>query len=213
LPELPGYAAAIHPNGECWAWSGRSSKLGIRRITDLTPGHEDSEAHGNGNGNGIGRGALAGTGAVVDTGKGKFGMDVKFVSLLLLLLLNVQRAKLRSLVTRRTIPSCLYGSWADCSSRHRDTRGRSYLRITRNGRPINLLVTRFSGTSASSCIRCLKLTSSGYTLERMISVSSYTMFERAQRLELEERAKEQLLSSKDIRAGYSKSQLPQMRNY
>lgn len=210
MPELPGYAAAIHPSEECWAWSGRSSKLGIRRITDLASGHEDGETNGNANGNGIGRGALAGTGAVVDTGKGKFGMDVKFVSCLLLF---VPGAKLRSPVTRRTIRSCLYGSWADCGSRHRNTRGRSYLRITRNGRPINLLVTRFSGESASSCAKSLKLTSSGYTLERMINVSSCTMFERARRLELEEKGKERSLSSKDIRAGYSKSQLPQMRSY
>jgi WD repeat-containing protein 61 len=77
MTELPGYAGAIHPEGKCWAWSGRSSKLGIRQISSL------GAKNGNGNGESNGeasRGPLAGTGKVVDTGKGKFGMDVKFVS-------------------------------------------------------------------------------------------------------------------------------------
>lgn len=84
--ELAGYAAAIHPQAACWAWSGRSSKLGIRQIPGAlaTENGESVTANGNGNENGdeaAGRGALAGEGKVVDTGKGKFGMDVKFVRL------------------------------------------------------------------------------------------------------------------------------------
>ncbi|WVF66299.1 hypothetical protein IAT40_001039 [Kwoniella sp. CBS 6097] len=72
--ELPAYAAAIHPTSQCWAWSGRSSKLAIRSISqsqDASTSGSDSE--------GSSRGALGGDeGKVVDTGRGKFGMDVQF---------------------------------------------------------------------------------------------------------------------------------------
>ena len=59
----------------CWAWSGRSSRLAIRQIS------AEGESSTNGQDEGhVGRGLLGGQGKVVDTGKGKFGMDVKFVS-------------------------------------------------------------------------------------------------------------------------------------
>ena len=76
--ELPAYACAIHPKLACWAWSGRSSRLAIRQMSDVEP---EPSANGNGNGeSSVGRGPLGGEGKVVETGKGKFGMDVKFVS-------------------------------------------------------------------------------------------------------------------------------------
>jgi hypothetical protein len=45
-------------------------------------GETDGDANGTGETSTSGSGILAGEGKVVDTGKGKFGMDVKFVSLL-----------------------------------------------------------------------------------------------------------------------------------
>ncbi|KAK4683813.1 WD repeat-containing protein 61, partial [Tremellales sp. Uapishka_1] len=64
--ELPAFSAALHPESKCWAWSGRSSKIAIRPITDSDVGGESS------------RGSLGGAGKTIETGKGKFGMDVKF---------------------------------------------------------------------------------------------------------------------------------------
>jgi hypothetical protein len=131
ITELPGYAGAIHPEGKCWAWSGRSSKLGIRQITQSLS-NENGETNGE-----AGRGALAGSGKVVDTGKGKFGMDVKFVSFCGF---AAQAQADIHLVTRWTVCSCLYGGWADCGRRHGNPGGGSYLRISRYGCPINLVV-------------------------------------------------------------------------
>ena len=59
----------------CWAWSGRSSRLAIRQISTEGESSTNGQAEGH-----VGRGLLGGEGKVVDTGKGKFGMDVKFVS-------------------------------------------------------------------------------------------------------------------------------------
>lgn len=61
--ELPAHAGAIHPQGKAWAWAGRGSRLAIRSIEDVA-----SET------------ALSGSGKLIDTGKGKFGMAVEFVS-------------------------------------------------------------------------------------------------------------------------------------
>jgi WD repeat-containing protein 61 len=82
--ELPAFSAAIHPNQACWAYSGRSSKLAIRPISTIEPststeGESSTSVNGNGSGAAVGRGPLGGEGKVVNTGKGKFGMDVKFV--------------------------------------------------------------------------------------------------------------------------------------
>ncbi|KAK8844633.1 hypothetical protein IAR55_006480 [Kwoniella newhampshirensis] len=56
----------------CWAWSGRSSKVAIRSIAD------SDEAHFDGDSQASSRGVLGGEGRVVDAGKGRFGMDLKF---------------------------------------------------------------------------------------------------------------------------------------
>ena len=56
----------------CWAWSGRASKLAIRPISG------ESSTNGQAEGK-VGRGILGGDGKVIQTGKGKFGMDIKFV--------------------------------------------------------------------------------------------------------------------------------------
>ena len=61
---------------KCWAWSGRSSKVAIRSISDEA---EEEGINGHQEGS-VGRGALGGDGKVIDTGKGKFGMDLQFVS-------------------------------------------------------------------------------------------------------------------------------------
>nr|XP_031859914.1 uncharacterized protein CI109_004763 [Kwoniella shandongensis]KAA5526986.1 hypothetical protein CI109_004763 [Kwoniella shandongensis] len=70
--ELPAFSSALHPESACWAWSGRSSRLAIRPMANST------EPESNGSGEGSGRGVLGGEGKVIDTGKGKFGMDLKF---------------------------------------------------------------------------------------------------------------------------------------
>ncbi len=75
--ELPAYACALHPTMACWAWSGRSSRIAIRQIS--TPSEGKSSTNGLVHER-VGRGPLGGEGKVVETGKGKFGMDVKFVS-------------------------------------------------------------------------------------------------------------------------------------
>ncbi|KAL1406915.1 Ski complex subunit Rec14 [Vanrija albida] len=63
-PELPAYAAALHPATSALAWAGRGSRLAIRAV-DAAAGDE-------------GDGILSGAGSVVDLVKGKFGMDVQF---------------------------------------------------------------------------------------------------------------------------------------
>lgn len=73
---LPAFAGALHPNLDCWAWSGRSSKVAIRSFDKPS-----TEAESAGDDQGIaGKGGLGGSGKVIDTGKGKFGMDLQFVS-------------------------------------------------------------------------------------------------------------------------------------
>ncbi|WVQ93920.1 hypothetical protein IAU59_000998 [Kwoniella sp. CBS 9459] len=75
--EIPAYAAALHPSSQCWAWSGRSSKLAIRSISQDAAGSSSAGAGAESEGNSS-RGLLGGVGKVVDTGRGKFGMDVQF---------------------------------------------------------------------------------------------------------------------------------------
>lgn len=81
MAELPAFSAAIHPTQACWAYSGRSSKLAIRPIASIETSSEDAESStANANGTAaVGKGSLGGEGKVVIAGKGKFGMDVKFV--------------------------------------------------------------------------------------------------------------------------------------
>ncbi|RXK36685.1 hypothetical protein M231_06072 [Tremella mesenterica] len=73
---LPAFACAVHPSLSCWAWSGRSSKLGFRTIPKDSISKiitEDINGQGESSFN-----PLSGEARVIDTGKGKFGMDVKF---------------------------------------------------------------------------------------------------------------------------------------
>ena len=60
---------------KCWAWSGRASRLALRSISEEANGESSS------NGEGVGRGLLGGQGKLIETGKGKFGMDIQFVGL------------------------------------------------------------------------------------------------------------------------------------
>jgi WD repeat-containing protein 61 len=76
--ELPAFTSALHPDFKCWAWSGRSSKVGIRPIEEKASDEgllEDGPAQAT-----VGRGPLGGEGRVIDTGKGKFTMSLNFVS-------------------------------------------------------------------------------------------------------------------------------------
>ncbi|ORX34965.1 WD40-repeat-containing domain protein [Kockovaella imperatae] len=70
--ELPAFSCAVHPSMKCWAWSGRSSKIAMRSISQAD--HAESST----NGDGVGRSLLSGETKLVETGKGKFGMDLKF---------------------------------------------------------------------------------------------------------------------------------------
>ena len=76
-PELPAYTSAIHPTAACWAWAGRGSKLALRPIDSAALA---AAADDEGDSAAPGAGALGGEGSVIDTGKGKFGMAVEFVS-------------------------------------------------------------------------------------------------------------------------------------
>jgi hypothetical protein len=78
---LPAYACALHPSMACWAWSGRSSKLAIRSISSETESSAAPNENGDGESSGsVGHGLLGGGSTkIIDTGKGKFGMDLKFV--------------------------------------------------------------------------------------------------------------------------------------
>jgi WD repeat-containing protein 61 len=93
LVEIPAYACAIHPSGSSWAYCGRSSKIVVRPIAA-------DALHTNGTANGdtmqeetdtVGNGPLGGGGRVVDTGKGKYVMDIKYVSLEIAFCLPVTR--------------------------------------------------------------------------------------------------------------------------
>ncbi|GFZ44693.1 hypothetical protein JCM24511_02417, partial [Saitozyma sp. JCM 24511] len=72
--ELPAFTSALHPDIKCWAWSGRSSKVGIRPIMEEEASN-DEELDGSA---AVGRGPLGGEGGVIDTGKGKFTMSLNF---------------------------------------------------------------------------------------------------------------------------------------
>jgi WD repeat-containing protein 61 len=78
--ELPAFTSALHPDLKCWAWSGRSSKLGIRPITEDAASNDEELAEDGSGHAAVGRGPLGGEGGVIDTGKGKFTMSLKFVS-------------------------------------------------------------------------------------------------------------------------------------
>ncbi len=56
-PDVSAYAAALNPQAEAWAWVGRGTKVGLRRISDKT---------------------LAGESTSATLEKGRFGMTAKF---------------------------------------------------------------------------------------------------------------------------------------
>lgn len=81
--EIPAYACALHPSSSAYAYCGRSSKIIVKTISSdsLNGGSNEDDDEGNEqNGVSVGAGPLGGEGKVVDTGKGKFAMDINFVS-------------------------------------------------------------------------------------------------------------------------------------
>lgn len=134
--ELPAYSGALHPQGKCWAWSGRSSKVAIRSIdTDVSSQEGSGEASTS-----IGRGVLGGTGKLIDTGKGKFGMDLQFVSFLRLR----PGPKTHWKVARWTFTGFGDGDWTHCRDRHRNASDYSYIHFSFYGCSNALLVTGLS---------------------------------------------------------------------
>lgn len=79
--EVGAYACALHPEATSYAWSGRSSKVVIR---SLSPVDDSANGYGAADEEGapaqIGAGPLSGESTVVEAGKGKFGMALKYVS-------------------------------------------------------------------------------------------------------------------------------------
>lgn len=70
--EIPAFACSLHPQHACWAWSGRSSKVVIRTMGSADADADPSNAQG----------PLGGESSVMHGGKGKFGLDLQFVSVL-----------------------------------------------------------------------------------------------------------------------------------
>ena len=101
-------------------------------------------------------------------------------------------------VARWTERGCLDGIWSDRRGRHRDSRGSSYLRLARHGRPYNIMVPRLTGQSYPLSGRChqvhrvTKLTpDSGSSRVPMITVSSYMMSELARKRDRQVKVKGQ----------------------
>lgn len=75
--EIPAFTCALHPQYACWAWSGRTSKVVIR-----TMGSDDVDADADADSSSTqGPGPLGGESGVMQGGKGKFGLDLQFVSI------------------------------------------------------------------------------------------------------------------------------------
>ncbi|WVO13505.1 hypothetical protein L204_101126 [Cryptococcus depauperatus] len=71
--KIPAFSCALHPQSTCFAWSGRSSKIGFSTI----PGGDTLTELGN-NGNNTGRGVFTRESKAIESSKGKFGMDLQF---------------------------------------------------------------------------------------------------------------------------------------
>lgn len=112
--ELPAYTGALHPQDRCWAWSGRSSKIAIRHMQQDTG--DDSQDQG----------LLSGEGTVIEAGKGKFGMDLQFVSAL-------TRSSLTP-VPRRKIVGTSDGDWSCRRSGYRNASHHRDVYISCHGR-------------------------------------------------------------------------------
>lgn len=75
--EIPAFTCALHPQYACWAWSGRTSKVVIR-----TMGSVDDDVDADADPSSTqGPGPLGGESSVMQGGKGKFGLDLQFVSI------------------------------------------------------------------------------------------------------------------------------------
>lgn len=75
--EIPAFTCALHPQHACWAWSGRTSKVVIR-----TMGSDDVDVDADADSSSTqGPGPLGGESSVMQGGKGKFGLDLQFVSI------------------------------------------------------------------------------------------------------------------------------------
>lgn len=75
--EIPAFTCALHPQRACWAWSGRTSKVVIR-----TMGSDDVDVDADADSSSTqGPGPLGGESSVMQGGKGKFGLDLQFVSI------------------------------------------------------------------------------------------------------------------------------------
>jgi hypothetical protein len=72
----------LHPEGTSYAWSGRSSKVIIRSMGAMDDAVNGTDVDmGEGKETAVGSGPLSAEGAVVEAGKGKFGMALEYVSL------------------------------------------------------------------------------------------------------------------------------------
>lgn len=87
-PVLPAWAVAMHPDGRSWACTGQSAKVGF--YTDLADISETlnvdlentgAEAQDDEDQDEKTSQSLGKLVKVIETGRGKFGMDLKYVSL------------------------------------------------------------------------------------------------------------------------------------
>lgn len=72
--ELPAFTSALHPQAQCWAWTGRGARVAIRRIEGDALAEVDGDAEVEG------KGPLGVDGSTVEIAKGRFGMGIEFVS-------------------------------------------------------------------------------------------------------------------------------------
>lgn len=87
LPVLPAWAVAMHPDGRSWACTGQSAKVGfytdLKDVADLaevdledgsSPAQDDEDLDDKTSD------SLGKLVKVIETGRGKFGMELKYVS-------------------------------------------------------------------------------------------------------------------------------------
>lgn len=142
ITEIPAYACALHPSSSAYAYCGRSSKIIVKTISsDSLNGFsiENDEDGDEPNGAAVGAGPLGGEGKVVDTGKGKFAMDINFVSCPTPLApCCASQADLP--VTRRSANRPLDRKWPHHRHRRRVILRRGDIPVPRYGSPNYILV-------------------------------------------------------------------------